>query len=149
MTVANINSIQGLFITLLKGPASTKELADLTSQLKNGVTITKIATDLIDSPKGKELVGNLSSADLIDYIYSSAFGRVPDSAGKEFWKGKLGTTPTSTTKATVVVDIINFASAADKAVFNDKVDVAKETTHELVVQELYVTLLGRAADIEG
>ncbi|MFN9617176.1 MAG: DUF4214 domain-containing protein, partial [Dolichospermum sp.] len=146
MTVANINSIQGLFITLLKDPASTKELADLTSQLKNGVTITKIATDLIDSPKGKELVGNLSSADLIDYIYSSAFGRVPDSAGKEFWKGKLGETPTSTTKATVVVDIINFASPADKGVFNGKVDVAKKTTHELVVQELYVTLLGRAAD---
>ncbi|MFO0052308.1 MAG: DUF4214 domain-containing protein [Dolichospermum sp.] len=149
MTVANINSIQGLFITLLKGPASTKELADLTSQLKNGVTITKIATDLIDSPKGKELVGNLSSADLIDYIYSSAFGRVPDSAGKEFWKGKLGETPTSTTKATVVVDIINFASPADKGVFNGKVDVAKKTTHELVVQELYVTLLGRAADGPG
>ncbi|MFN7517509.1 MAG: DUF4214 domain-containing protein, partial [Dolichospermum sp.] len=149
MTVANINSIQGLFITLLKDPASTKELADLTSQLKTGATITKIATDLIDSPKGKELVGNLSSADLIDYIYSSAFGRVPDSAGKEFWKGKLGETPTSTTKATVVVDIINFASPADKGVFNGKVDVAKKTTHELVVQELYVTLLGRAADGPG
>jgi Ca2+-binding RTX toxin-like protein len=149
MTVANINSIQGLFITLLKGPASTKELADLTSQLKTGATITKIATDLIDSPEGKELVGNLSNADLIDYIYSSAFGRVPDSAGKAYWIGKLGATPTSTTKATVVVDIINSASAADKAVFNGKVDVAKNTTHQLVVQELYVTLLGRAADIEG
>ena len=149
MTVANINSIQGLFITLLKDPASTKELADLTSQLKTGATITKIATDLIDSPEGKELVGNLSNADLIDYIYSSAFGRVPDSAGKAYWIGKLGATPTSTTKATVVVDIINSASAADKAVFNGKVDVAKNTTHQLVVQELYVTLLGRAADIEG
>ncbi|MBD1215662.1 MAG: DUF4214 domain-containing protein [Dolichospermum circinale Clear-D4] len=149
MTVANINSIQGLFITLLKGPASTKELADLTSQLKTGATITKIATDLIDSPEGKELVGNLSNADLIDYIYSSAFGRVPDSAGKAYWIGKLGATPTSTTKATVVVDIINSASAADKAVFNGKVDVAKNTTHQLVVQELYVTLLGRAADIGG
>jgi CRISPR/Cas system CMR subunit Cmr6 (Cas7 group RAMP superfamily) len=149
MTVANINSIQGLFITLLKDPASTKELADLTSQLKTGATITKIATDLIDSPEGKELVGNLSNADLIDYIYSSAFGRVPDSAGKAYWIGKLGATPTSTTKATVVVDIINSASAADKAVFNGKVDVAKNTTHQLVVQELYVAFLGRAAETDG
>ena len=149
MTVANINSIQGLFITLLKGPASTKELADLTSQLKNGVTITKIATDLIDSPEGKALFGGFSNGDLIDYIYSNAFGRVPDSAGKAFWIGKLGATPTSTTKATVVVDIINFASPADKGVFNGKVDVAKNATHQLVVQELYVTLLGRAADIDG
>ncbi|MDB9492924.1 DUF4214 domain-containing protein [Dolichospermum circinale CS-534/05] len=149
MTVANINSIQGLFITLLKGPASTKELADLTSQLNSGVTITKIATDLIDSPEGKALFGGFSNGDLIDYIYSNAFGRVPDSAGKAFWIGKLGATPTSTTKATVVVDIINFASPADKGVFNGKVNVAKNTTHELVVQELYVTLLGRAADIDG
>ncbi|MDB9473597.1 beta strand repeat-containing protein [Dolichospermum circinale] len=149
MTVANINSIQGLFITLLKGPASTKELADLTSQLNSGVTITKIATDLIDSPEGKALFGGFSNGDLIDYIYSNAFGRVPDSAGKTFWIGKLGATPTSTTKATVVVDIINFASPADKGVFNGKVNVAKNTTHELVVQELYVTLLGRAADIDG
>ncbi|MFN7499334.1 MAG: beta strand repeat-containing protein [Dolichospermum sp.] len=149
MTVANINSIQGLFITLLKGPASTKELADLTSQLNSGVTITKIATDLIDSPEGKALFGGFSNGDLIDYIYSNAFGRVPDSAGKAFWIGKLGATPTSTTKATVVVDIINFASPADKGVFNGKVDVAKNATHQLVVQELYVTLLGRAADIDG
>jgi hypothetical protein len=149
MTVANINSIQGLFITLLKGPASTKELTDLTSQLRSGVTITKIATDLIDSPEGKALFGGFSNGDLIDYIYSNAFGRVPDSAGKAFWIGKLGATPTSTTKATVVVDIINFASPADKGVFNGKVDVAKNATHQLVVQELYVTLLGRAADIDG
>ena len=149
MTVANINSIQGLFITLLKGPASTKELTDLTSQLNSGVTITKIATDLIDSPEGKALFGGLSPANLIDYIYSNAFGRVPDSAGKAYWIGKLGATPTSTTKATVVVDIINSASPGDKGVFNGKVDVAKNTTHQLVVQELYVTLLGRAADIDG
>ncbi|MFO5437501.1 MAG: DUF4214 domain-containing protein, partial [Dolichospermum sp.] len=94
MTVANINSIQGLFITLLKGPARTKELADLTSQLNSGVTITKIATDLIDSPEGKALFGGLSPANLIDYIYSNAFGRVPDSAGKAYWIGKLGATPT-------------------------------------------------------
>ena len=149
MTVANINSIQGLFITLLKGPASTKELTDLTSQLNSGVTITKIATDLIDSPEGKALFGGLSPANLIDYIYSNAFGRVPESAGKAYWIGKLGATPTSTTKATVVVDIINSASPGDKGVFNGKVDVAKNTTHQLVVQELYVTLLGRAADIDG
>ncbi|QSV70446.1 MAG: hypothetical protein HEQ20_06290 [Aphanizomenon flos-aquae KM1D3_PB] len=89
MTVASINSInsiQSLFITLLKSPADTKNLADLTSQpiiSKNltplppfldkgvtGVTITKIATDLIDSAAGKQLFGTfgkLSNADLIDY----------------------------------------------------------------------------------
>ncbi|MFN7851672.1 MAG: DUF4214 domain-containing protein [Dolichospermum sp.] len=149
MTVASINSVQGLFITLLKSPADTKNLADLTSQLDKGVTITKIATDLIDSAAGKQLFGTLSNADLIDYIYSNAFGRVPDSAGKTYWTGKLGTTPDSAKKASVVADIINSADSADKQVFNSRVDTAKNTTHQLSVQELYITFLGRAAETSG
>ncbi|MDK2409797.1 DUF4214 domain-containing protein [Aphanizomenon sp. 202] len=146
MTVASINSVQGLFITLLKSPADTKNLADLTSQLDKGVAITKIATDLIDSAAGKQLFGTLSNADLIDYIYSNAFGRVPDSAGKTYWTGKLGTTPDSAKKASVIADIINSAGSADKQVFNSRVDIAKNTTHQLSVQELYITFLGRAAE---
>ncbi|OBQ10886.1 DUF4214 domain-containing protein [Anabaena sp. AL09] len=149
MTVASINSVQGLFITLLKSPADTKNLADLTSQLNKGVTITKIATDLIDSPAGKQLFGTLSNADLIDYIYSNAFGRVSESAGKTYWTGKLGTTPDSAKKASVVADIIQFAGSADKQVFNSRVDTAKNTTHQLSVQELYITFLGRAAETSG
>ena len=149
MTVASINSVQGLFITLLKSPADTKNLADLTSQLNKGVTITKIATDLIDSAAGKQLFGTLSNADLIDYIYSNAFGRVSDSAGKTYWTGKLGTTPDSAKKASVVADIIQFAGSADKQVFNSRVDTAKNTTHQLSVQELYITFLGRAAETSG
>jgi anti-sigma-K factor RskA len=149
MTVASINSVQGLFITLLKSPADTKNLADLTSQLNKGVAITKIATDLIDSAAGKQLFGTLSNADLIDYIYSNAFGRVPDSAGKTYWTGKLGTTPDSAKKASVVADIINSADSADKQVFNSRVDTAKNTTHQLSVQELYITFLGRAAETSG
>ncbi|MEI3650706.1 MAG: DUF4214 domain-containing protein [Dolichospermum lemmermannii FEM_B0920] len=149
MTVASINSVQGLFITLLKSPADTKNLADLTSQLNKGVTITKIATDLIDSAAGKQLFGTLSNADLIDYIYSNAFGRVSDSAGKTYWTEKLGTTPDSAKKASVVADIIKFAGSADKQVFNSRVDTAKNTTHQLSVQELYITFLGRAAETSG
>jgi len=149
MTVASINSVQGLFITLLKSPADTKNLADLTSQLNKGVTITKIATDLIDSPAGKQLFGTLSNAELIDYIYSNAFGRVSDSAGKTYWTEKLGTTPDSAKKASVVADIIQFAGSADKQVFNSRVDTAKNTTHQLSVQELYITFLGRAAETSG
>jgi hypothetical protein len=149
MTVASINSVQGLFITLLKSPADTKNLADLTSQLNKGVAITKIATDLIDSAAGKQLFGTLSNADLIDYIYSNAFGRVSDSAGKTYWTEKLGTTPDSAKKASVVADIIKFAGSADKQVFNSRVDTAKNTTHQLSVQELYITFLGRAAETSG
>ena len=149
MTVASINSVQGLFITLLKSPADTKNLADLTSQLDKGVAITKIATDLIDSAAGKQLFGTLSNADLIDYIYSNAFGRVPDSAGKTYWTGKLGTTPDSAKKASVIADIINSAGSADKQVLNSRVDTAKNTTHQLSVQELYITFLGRAAETSG
>ncbi len=149
MTVASINSVQGLFITLLKSPADTKNLADLTSQLNKGVTITKIATDLIDSPAGKQLFGTLSNADLIDYIYSNAFGRVSDSAGKTYWTEKLGTTPDSAKKASVVADIIQFAGSADKQVLNSRVDTAKNTTHQWSVQELYITFLGRAAETSG
>ncbi|MDM3862902.1 MAG: DUF4214 domain-containing protein [Aphanizomenon gracile PMC644.10] len=149
MTVASINSVQGLFITLLKSPADTKNLADLTSQLDKGVAITKIATDLIDSAEAQNLFGNLSSGDLIDYIYSNAFGRVPDSAGKTYWTGKLGTTPDSAKKASVIADIINSAGSADKQVLNSRVDTAKNTTHQLSVQELYITFLGRAAETSG
>ncbi|MFM6353859.1 MAG: DUF4214 domain-containing protein, partial [Dolichospermum sp.] len=149
MTLANINSIQGLFVTLFNGSATTKELTDLTTKLSNGVTLTTIATDLINSTQGQEKVAGLNNADLIDYIYSNAFGRVPDSAGKTYWVGKLGAQPTSATKASVIVDIINFASPGDKGSLTGKVNVARNTTNQLIVQELYVTLLGRAADAPG
>ncbi|MFM6765430.1 MAG: DUF4214 domain-containing protein, partial [Dolichospermum sp.] len=149
MTLANINSIQGLFVTLFNGSATTKELTDLTTKLSNGVTLTTIATDLINSTQGQEKVAGLNNADLIDYIYSNAFGRVPDSAGKTYWLGQLGAEPTSATKASVIVDIINFASPGDKGSLTGKVNVARNTTNQLIVQELYVTLLGRAADAPG
>ncbi|MFM6282255.1 MAG: DUF4214 domain-containing protein, partial [Dolichospermum sp.] len=149
MTLANINSIQGLFVTLFNGSATTKELTDLTTKLSNGVTLTTIATDLINSTQGQEKVAGLNNADLIDYIYSNAFGRVPDSAGKTYWLGQLGAEPTSATKASVIVDIINFASPGDKGSLTGKVNVAINTTNQLIVQELYVTLLGRAADAPG
>ncbi|MFM6244266.1 MAG: DUF4214 domain-containing protein [Dolichospermum sp.] len=149
MTLANINSIQGLFVTLFNGSATTKELTDLTTKLSNGVTLTTIATELINSTQGQEKVAGLNNADLIDYIYSNAFGRVPDSAGKTYWVGKLGAQPTSATKASVIVDIINFASPGDKGSLTGKVNVARNTTNQLIVQELYVTLLGRAADAPG
>ncbi|MFM6001598.1 MAG: DUF4214 domain-containing protein [Dolichospermum sp.] len=149
MTLANINSIQGLFVTLFNGSATTKELTDLTTKLSNGVTLTTIATELINSTQGQEKVAGLNNADLIDYIYSNAFGRVPDSAGKTYWLGQLGAEPTSATKASVIVDIINFASPGDKGSLTGKVNVAINTTNQLIVQELYVTLLGRAADAPG
>ncbi|MFM5887554.1 MAG: DUF4214 domain-containing protein [Dolichospermum sp.] len=149
MTLANINSIQGLFVTLFNGSATTKELTDLTTKLSNGVTLTTIATELINSTQGQEKVAGLNNADLIDYIYSNAFGRVPDSAGKTYWVGKLGAQPTSATKASVIVDIINFASPGDKGSLTGKINVAINTTNQLIVQELYVTLLGRAADAPG
>ncbi|MBO1059172.1 MAG: DUF4214 domain-containing protein [Dolichospermum sp. JUN01] len=149
MSVASINSIQSLFTTLFNQPADTKSLADLNAQLDNGVAITKVATDLVNSAAAQTLIGDLSNGDLIDYIYSNAFGRVPDSAGKTYWTGKLGTTPNSAAKAQVIVDIIASAGSADKQVLNSKVDIAKNTTHQLAVQELYVSLLGRAAEVSG
>jgi hypothetical protein len=149
MSVASINSIQSLFTILFNQPADTKSLADLNAQLDNGVAITKVATDLVNSAAAQTLIGDLSNGDLIDYIYSNAFGRVPDSAGKTYWTGKLGTTPNSAAKAQVIVDIIASAGSADKQVLNSKVDIAKNTTHQLAVQELYVSLLGRAAEVSG
>ena len=68
MSVARINSIQSLFTTLFNQPADTKSLADLNAQLDNGVAVTKVATDLVNSAAAQTLIGGLSNGDLIDYM---------------------------------------------------------------------------------
>ncbi|MFB2816898.1 DUF4214 domain-containing protein [Umezakia ovalisporum] len=150
MTVENINNIQSLYVALLGREAEPEAFAFWTRRLNLGLSsLTTLATELTNSPAVQARIASFTSGEFIEFIYSNAFGRVADSGGKAFWVGRLGASPTVDTQAQVVRDIIASAASADKEALNRRVETAKNDTYRSLVQSLYVTLLGRAADAGG
>ncbi|QOV21727.1 DUF4214 domain-containing protein [Anabaenopsis elenkinii] len=150
MTVENINNIQSLYVALLGRGAEREAFAFWTRRLNLGLSpLTTFATELTNSPAVQARIASFTPGEFIEFIYSNAFGRVADSGGKAFWVGRLGASPTVDTRAQVVRDIIASAGPADREVLNRRVETAKNETHRSLVQSLYVTLLGRAADAGG
>lgn len=150
MTVENINNVQRLYVALLGRGAEPEAFAFWTRRLNLGLSsLTTFATELTDLPAVQARIANFTPGEFIEFIYSNAFGRVADSGGKAFWVERLGASPTVGTRAQVVRDIIASAGTADREVLNRRVETAKNDTHRLLVQSLYVTLLGRAADAGG
>ncbi|MDH6105677.1 DUF4214 domain-containing protein [Anabaenopsis tanganyikae CS-531] len=150
MTVENINNIQSLYVALLGRGAEPEAFAFWTRRLNLGLSpLTTLATELTNSPAVQARIADFTPGEFIEFIYSNAFGRVADSGGKAYWVERLGASPTVDTQAQVVRDIIASAGTADREVLNRRVETAKNDTHRSLVQSLYVTLLGRAADAGG
>jgi Ca2+-binding RTX toxin-like protein len=147
MTVENINNIQSLYVALLGRGAEPLAFISSTRELNSGESLTTLATKLINLPAVQARIASFTPGEFIEFIYSNAFGRVADSGGKAFWIQRLGEPPTVDTQVQVVRDIISVAAGSPD--LSARVDAAKNQTHRLLVQSLYVTLFGTAADAGG
>ena len=147
--MTRINNIQGLYLTVLGRQADAPGLTYWSGLLNQGrATFASIATVFLNTPEAQTRLGTLAPDAFIDLIYTSAFNRPADDAGKRFWTSKLGTQPTLEAKAQVVSEIITFGlgvTGSDGDGFRNKI----EENNRLAVQSLYLTYLGRAADQAG
>ena len=78
----------------------------------HGATVTQVANTFLHSQEFTSLHGSvdaMSNDDFVQLMYHQAFGRDPDTAGGDFWKGVLDS---GVTKAELVV---YFANAAEEA----------------------------------
>ncbi len=129
--MATTQQVQQLYIGLLGRAADQAGLNFWIQDIASGNrTLADVQKAFAASPEFAATYGAITDrAALVDAIYVNLFERAPDAAGKAYWVG------TNLTADQLIAGFLQHAAPADRAVLNNKVQVA----------EVYTAVAGGAA----
>jgi len=140
-----INTVEKIYIAYYQRPADPEGLIFWAKMLDaEGGDLTKIIDAFANSPESQALYGEITEANIADVvkaIYNAAFNRDPEPAGLQYYvngfkEGKF-------TPATIMLNILDGATGADKVVLENKIESALNFTKaidpELDGKDLLVT----------
>lgn len=84
------------------------------------------------SQEAQERFGGLDNETLLRNLYQQMFNREPDDAGLAYYLGELDTG--ARTLEGIMLDVLNGASGGDKAIVDNKLDVARYFTEQVRAQ---------------
>lgn len=159
-TDAQKAAVQQLYISYFGRAGDLEGLTYWSSALAKGIVSPRdIALAFAQTSAFQDQYAGLSYGDFVDSIYVNVLGRAVDAPGKAYWINALATGAIS--RAELIYSLINSLGGSDKQSFSEKTSRAfcltniessktKATQAQLLaVQQLYISYLGRAADLDG
>ncbi len=85
----NQGAVYRLYLAYFLRPADAGGAAFWTQEANSGRSLTSISNAFALSPEFSDRYGDLSNAAFIELVYANVLGRLPDSAGRTYWLGRM------------------------------------------------------------
>ncbi|MFB9887862.1 beta strand repeat-containing protein [Balneatrix alpica] len=145
-TQASINAVQQAYIAYYSRPADPAGLTYWADQLDAaGGSLSAIIKAFSTSAEATAKFGSKAVSEQIEMIYQQAFGRAADADGLNFWRGQIESG--AKTLGELALAIIQGASGNDKAIMDNKLDVANYYTGKFADTAAYDAKSSDAAAI--
>ncbi|WP_305857627.1 DUF4214 domain-containing protein [Balneatrix alpica] len=145
-TQASINAVQQAYIAYYSRPADPAGLTYWADQLDAaGGSLSAIIKAFSTSAEATAKFGSKAVSEQIEMIYQQAFGRAADADGLNFWRGQIESG--AKTLGELAMAIIQGASGNDKAIMDNKLDVANYYTGKFADTAAYDAKASDAAVI--
>ncbi len=138
MTVADVNSIYGIYVTYYGRAADRGGLEYWTDQgVNKKVSLESIAAGFAGAQESKDRYPYLAfpttsdPTEFVKSIYRNAFGREAEAAGLAFWVNELKTKGSGQAPTFILTVLIN-AQGTDRTALQNKADIAKRFTNGLI-----------------
>jgi len=140
------NDLQALYVAYFNRPGDTSGLAFWEAALASGrATLADVRAAFATADEYKAEYANKTNAQIIAQVYMNLFGRLPDTAGLEFWTTKMAEGVVTIDQ--VVAQVAAGAQNQDKIAFESKTQAAVALTAALDdIKEVlaYETAAGQA-----
>lgn len=135
-------SIQGVYLALFGRPADPVGLAFFNEVTKNGADLTAIG-DLAATDEYQSRFVGLTTAQIINSIYQSLFGRDAELEGLAWWADALARGVYNINN--IAIAILDGAQGTDKEIVETKLETARKFTESLDTSEEILAYTGMAA----
>ncbi len=145
MTVADVNSIYGIYVTYYGRAADRGGLEYWADQgVNKKVSLESIAAGFAGAQESKDRYPYLAfpttsdPTEFVKSIYRNAFGREAEAAGLAFWVNELKTKGSGQAPTFILTVLIN-AQGTDRTALQNKADIAKRFTTGLIDKNISPT----------
>jgi len=134
-TTAATEQVQRAYIAYYNRPGDPGGVEYWADRLDAGESLDSIIDAFAASVEAESLYEGVATGDLIIAVYSQAFARVPDDAGRDYWAGRIDSGELSPGEA--LLTIVEGATGSDLTIISDKIDFAIQVTNTFVNGDAY------------